>query len=296
MICLWILTLSVFLTANAGADDTHPILVALNDLDHSFTTMFTQQFFRHKNAIEQRIATLMNSIDSNLLEVNSQIREALDEVQQNPRKDQSSTGDGIAKGSPVLQFIPIRSEPRVPALFEQDRFDGGWLVVMQRYDGSVNFNRTWAEYRNGFGMIGQEFWYGLEPLHQLTKKTPYELAVEMEDFEGNYKYARYDKFAIGPAETRYALVELGTYNGTTLGDSLTPHKGAGFSTYDYDDFGCSNKYAKGGWWYYKGSCYGSSLTGIWKDELAYSSICWMKFSPVPNTPLKFVRMMIRPIE
>ncbi|XP_029708119.2 ficolin-3-like [Aedes albopictus] len=200
--------------------------------------------------------------------------------------------DGAFEGTTVVQLMTI--EARVPTLYEQTRYGGGWLVVMQRYDGSVKFDRTWAEYRDGFGMVGQEFWMGLERMHRLTRERSYELVVEMEDFEGNYKYARYDDFAVGPREERYPLVKLGVYNGTTLGDSLTPHKGAVFSTYDDDEFGCSNKYAKGGWWYYCGSCYGSSLTGIWKNELAYSSICWMKFSSVSNTPLKRVRMMIRP--
>lgn len=30
---------------------------------------------------------------------------------------------------------------------------GGWVLIQQREDGSVNFNRTWNEYRAGFGKI-----------------------------------------------------------------------------------------------------------------------------------------------
>ena len=30
---------------------------------------------------------------------------------------------------------------------------GGWLVVQRRQDGSVDFNKTWLEYEDGFGKL-----------------------------------------------------------------------------------------------------------------------------------------------
>ncbi|XP_033150723.1 fibroleukin-like [Drosophila busckii] len=53
----------------------------------------------------------------------------------------------------------------------------GWAVIQRRVDGSVNFNRTWEEYRNGFGDLRGSFWLGLERLHQMIKYQPHELYI-----------------------------------------------------------------------------------------------------------------------
>ena len=39
---------------------------------------------------------------------------------------------------------------------------GGWLVVQRRQDGSVDFNRGWVDYEDGFGSLTGEYWYEIE--------------------------------------------------------------------------------------------------------------------------------------
>lgn len=129
----------------------------------------------------------------------------------------------------------------------------GWTVVQRRFNGSVDFYRNWSEYQKGFGNVDSEFFLGLENLYLLTKSEPHELYIEMESFDKERKYARYDDFVIGSADEDYALKSLGNYSGTA-GDSLLSNLHQKFSTYDHDrdsdKINCAEKFS-GGWWYEK---------------------------------------------
>ncbi|XP_020280649.1 uncharacterized protein LOC109853192 isoform X2 [Pseudomyrmex gracilis] len=69
---------------------------------------------------------------------------------------------------------------------EQEIADGGWTIIQRRDDFGdprENFNRDWADYKNGFGDPAKEFWLGNENIYMLTNNEDYMLRVELEDFE-----------------------------------------------------------------------------------------------------------------
>ena len=79
-------------------------------------------------------------------------------------------------------------------------------------DGSVGFYRGWEEYKEGFGHVNSEFWLGNEKMFYLTAQGDYELRVDLEDFEGETRYAVYNKFRIGDEAAFYKIM-LGSYSG-----------------------------------------------------------------------------------
>ena len=87
---------------------------------------------------------------------------------------------------------------------DQETAGGGWIVIQKRFDGTIDFQRSWSYYRNGFGNIDGEFWLGLEKIHRLTK-SPSKLRVDLEDFDGNTAYAEYDMFVVATESMEYQL-------------------------------------------------------------------------------------------
>lgn len=135
---------------------------------------------------------------------------------------------------------------------------GGWLVVQRRKDGSVDFNRTWVEYEVGFGDLNGEFWYGLRPLHCLTKHGQWQLRIDFTFINGTKSFLFNDKFAVGPASSKYEL-SVSRTSGFTTFDPFHQHPlcGMGFTTKDRDnDFSPKNCAldgrggdSAGGWWH-----------------------------------------------
>ena len=95
---------------------------------------------------------------------------------------------------------------------DQTTAGGGWTVFQKRQDGSVDFYRDWADYKNGFGNLNGEFWLGLDKINRITNSERYRLRVDMEDTEGKTASAEYDMFSVTSEKTKYQL-SIGTYSG-----------------------------------------------------------------------------------
>ena len=78
-----------------------------------------------------------------------------------------------------------------------------------------------------------EFWLGLGNIHRLTAGAT-ELRMDLADFNGNMRFAKYSTFSIGDDHSKFRLTVSG-YSGTA-GDSLDyVHNNYPFSTKDQDN-------------------------------------------------------------
>ncbi|XP_019725370.1 fibrinogen-like protein 1 [Hippocampus comes] len=162
---------------------------------------------------------------------------------------------------------------------------GGWTVIQKRINGAENFNRSWVEYKDGFGnMVADlgEFWLGNDILHSITAQGNYTLRIHLEDFEGNQRHAEYRNFKVADEKDHYRLT-FGAYTGTA-GDALSgsyqagvsdwaSHQGISFSTFDKDNDNYQGSCAqedKGGWWFNK--CHSAHLNGRYYPGGYYSGL------------------------
>lgn len=133
---------------------------------------------------------------------------------------------------------------------------------------------------------------------------PFQLRIDMEDFNGKKYYAVYNYFRIDNESENYKLHVRG-YSGNS-GDSMTSvrdnHNGNMFSTHDRDNDrrgynNCARHY-RGGWWY--SDCYDSNLNGQYYPQGRHinffnrDGIHWNSINM--HSSLKSVEMSVRPAD
>ncbi|XP_071957016.1 fibrinogen-like protein A [Antedon mediterranea] len=181
------------------------------------------------------------------------------------------------------------------------RTNGGWTVIQRREDGSVNFYRNWADYKDGFGNVNSEFWLGNEQINRITSDGDYEILIELTGALNTMKYRRYSHFRIGTEQSNYTLTisNGGTGFRGTVGDAMTYHNNQQFTTYDRDHdksrfWNLAVNY-KGAWWFKSG--YHSNLNGPYQTPgpipVSSRGIIWYHFTGTHRYSLKKTVMMVK---
>ncbi|XP_053107296.1 fibroleukin [Hemicordylus capensis] len=209
----------------------------------------------------------------------------------------------------IYRLTPDPRNASFDAYCDMESMGGGWTVFQMRQDGSTNFNRTWNDYKNGFGNLSRDFWLGNDKIHLLTKSKDMQLRIELEDLNGVREYAKYEQFYVANEFLKYRL-SIGSYSGTA-GDALHfnkfyNHDQKFFTTPDRDNDrysrGNCGAYYSSGWWF--DACLAANLNGKYYDK-KYKGVrngifwgTWPGISEnIPNgyrQPFKKVRMMMRP--
>ncbi|XP_028391545.1 uncharacterized protein LOC114516310 [Dendronephthya gigantea] len=168
---------------------------------------------------------------------------------------------------------------------------GGWTVFQRRQDGSQDFYLGWSDYKTGFGDLYGEFWLGLDKIHRLSNGQNV-LRVDLMDFNGAERYAKYGTFSVADESDKYRL-NIGSYSGNA-GDPLDYHNQMRFTTKDRDnDAGsdnCATSY-KGAWWY--NYCHISNLNGLYLTAFQ-NSATGIRWNTWHYDSMKKTEMKIRP--
>ncbi|XP_048105688.1 fibrinogen-like protein 1 [Alosa alosa] len=201
--------------------------------------------------------------------------------------------------SGVFTVVPSLGATPVEVYCDMETDGGGWTVIQHRQDGSVNFDRSWTEYKEGFGDLHTEYWLGNSHIHDLTSQGDYTLRIDLEDWSSKHKYALYQSFSIEDEATQYRLHVSG-YSGTAEDSFSWYHDKQGFSTPDTGNVCAEISHA--GWWY--NQCFYANLNGVYykggryspkaKNPLGPDGIVWFTWKDSDYYSLRRVSMMIRP--
>jgi len=175
----------------------------------------------------------------------------------------------------------------------------GWLVWLRRVDGSVSFDRDWADYKAGFGDYNGNLWLGLCQLHTITNSGNYKLRAEMEAWGGEKKWAEYGTFRVAAESDNYRLT-IDDYNSdSTAYDYMYYDNNRQFTTRDADhdgrsDGNCAVPRGGGGWWYnWCSYVTATAVIGNQGDSGLPYMFWYAAFNGDPGQALKSMTLMIR---
>ncbi|KAL0978856.1 hypothetical protein UPYG_G00176630 [Umbra pygmaea] len=250
----------------------------------------------NNSALQRQQQQLMESVHSLINMVSTNTGTMLREQRFRDCADAYKAGHNI---SGVYNIYISNMTDATQVYCDMETSGGGWTLFQRRFNGNVDFQRTWKEYKQGFGDPAAEHWLGNELVFLMTSHTQYALRVELRDWEGNTPYSHYDKFQLVGEKQQYRLFLRG-YSGTAGEQSSLASHGTSFSTRDADNDNCLCKCAlmlTGGWWF--DACGLSNLNGIYytvgHNIRKLNGIKWHHFRG-PSYSLRSTTMMIRPSE
>ncbi|XP_048340242.1 fibrinogen-like protein 1-like protein [Sphaerodactylus townsendi] len=208
------------------------------------------------------------------------------------KQSEQSSKDGIYIIQPAKEPIGVYCHMK----------DGGWTVIQHiTANSTVDFDRTWQDYKYGFGSLKDNYWLGNEYMHQLTSSSIlYTLRVKLVDLNAEIKWGEYEPFRIEDEASQYRI-RLGLYKGNAV-DALTQdteaylHDNQKFTTKDKDNDNYFQNCAKleyngipgGGWWY--DACAGANLNRrnviYWQKDCNKEHMCkyaWLMVKPVDHS-------------
>lgn len=226
--------------------------------------------------------------------------------------------------------IYVGSTEVIDHVFCSNTSKNQWLLIQNRQTGSTHFNRSWNEYRRGFGRVTNQsdFWIGNENLHWLTTIYSFRLKIELTNWHNETRRAIYEKFHVANKNDHYRLF-IDDYHGdmdlhhkfdsssllssfvdvissVDFFSSLTGfsrwHCNARFSTYDHyvaESQNCSQIHGGAGWWYHYGSeCAHVQLNGQLSTQIDgfvpfNTGILWIGWRNERHYSFKRVNMAIQ---
>lgn len=236
----------------------------------------------NNSVLQKQQHDLMETVNSLLTMMstpNSKSSAAVPKEEQSTFKDCGEVFKSGLSTSGIYTLTFPNSTEEIKAYCDMETSGGGWTVIQHREDGTVDFQRSWKEYK------------------ELTNRQHYVLKIQLKDWEGNEAHSLYEHFYLSSEEFNYRI-HLTGLTGTAGKISSISQPGSDFSTKDSDNDKCICKCSQmltGGWWF--DACGPSNLNGQYYPQKQstnkFNGIKWYYWKG-SGYSLKATTMMIRP--
>ncbi|XP_071122913.1 microfibril-associated glycoprotein 4-like isoform X2 [Mytilus edulis] len=189
-----------------------------------------------------------------------QSKDTIDYLRSIQNREAKECSEIVSDVDGVYFIYPVNLNTRVRVYCIMENRKKKWTVLQRRSNETVSFDRSWNDYRDGFGSAYGEYW-----LEQSG-------------------YANYSQFSISDENSKYML-RISGYSGSA-GDAFNHNaaiqNGQKFTTKDQDNDNfysgnCAVQF-EGGWWF--NACHNAFLNGDsgnngrkwypWADKVTYS--------------------------
>lgn len=202
--------------------------------------------------------------------------------------------------------VLISGKYAIPVYCDMDTAGGGWIVFQRRFNGKLDFNRVWEEYKWGFGDTKGEYWLGNEYVSELTSANNQEFFISATSFSNETNQCHYEEVFVHNEENGYELT-FGAFRSIPTTDGSFSNVGLSkdqhsmyrmkFTTNDKDndlhEKNCAI-YFSNGWWYDR--CFSENFNGPYQQNgtvvKQWHGVIWGDWKTM-NKSLKSTKMMLR---
>ncbi|XP_057297327.1 fibrinogen-like protein 1 [Hydractinia symbiolongicarpus] len=173
---------------------------------------------------------------------------------------------------------------------------GGWTMIQNRFrsNNTIRFNRTWDEYKHGFGDLTTEFWLGNDYIHNLSTQGEITLRIHSTAENNMKKVSILTHFRVS-GEHKFYQVTYQSMSGPSLNGVDTEFNQSDFSTFDLDrdsklNINCAERFNTGFW---LDGCPMANLNGPYAAGFGFIWKNWNAPEDLQIYQLKSSSMMIR---
>jgi len=272
----------------------------VNGLEEKFDVMD-----RRQNETEKQISTRFEEVQERIDQFESRLNDSKTETDARMKELEARINDQCPRPTGIPDSLTSSRPTSIPVSSTVTTPSDGWILILRHnfLDKNAFKHKLWEDYKHEFGDRVNEYWLGLQRMHDITTNGRWYLKIEVKydldwkdkpsSRQGQTGVGVWESFFVASEEEEFKLSIGNLIEKENIGDNdpMRYSNGIKFSTedndsdrFDWDSYAtCAAKHG-GGWWHgycyrFCGTCQRIRGHSIWYDgigEKPSESSMWIK--------------------